>query len=102
MVERVLKLLPQLQLTVISAYSGWIDAFMIDLPCPPPCACPAGPHLKKGAQSKPRAPARQGAGRAAVRAVLLSTKSVDKSVGNGSPQPSITRHFCISIDLDTK
>ncbi len=32
MVERVVKLLPQLHVTLISSYAGWIPAFMATLP----------------------------------------------------------------------
>jgi len=82
------------------AVSGWIDAFMIDLPCHRPAPAGRASSQKKGAQSKPRATARQ-VQPAATWVGYLSTKSVDKSVSNGSPQPSIARHFCISVDLDT-
>jgi hypothetical protein len=32
-VERVVNVLPQLHVTLISPYFGWMFAFMIDVPC---------------------------------------------------------------------
>jgi hypothetical protein len=79
-VERVWKLLPQEQLTVICLYSGWIEGFM--------AAFRFALEWKKGAQSSGHPRATQGPrplpGAARAR-WALSTRSVDNSVEQHAP-----------------
>jgi hypothetical protein len=104
-VERVLKVLPQLQLTVDLAVFGMDRRLSWDhLPVlRTALRLPGRASDRKRARSLSLAPPQyKGPPGKGVPRVHLSTKSVDKSVGKGSPQRPIARHFCISVDLDTK
>ena len=84
-VERVLKVLPQLQVTVISLYSGWIAAFMIYflLHVLGRAAWFARRHGKKGAQSSPGC---------ALDKVCLRPPAAHGC--SGSSEPMIIHNFC--------